>query len=297
MANDESTKKTYYKKATGKALETVEKHSSDHELKLFGSCFCPFVQRVWISLELKQLDYQYIETDAQRIFGHNPFPLPVPYNDITLAAQNRSTVLTITQVDPYEKPQQLLEVNPRGLVPALRHGDWGCYESTVLMEYLEDLQKGEALLPSDPKLKAHSRLWSDHINRNIVPGFYRYLQAQDEKPQIEYAEEFKEQISKLVDAADDSGPFFLGEKPTFVDVQMAPWVIRLRTVLQPYRGWPKPEGGSRWARWVEAIEQNHAVRATTSTDELYHSSYERYAENRPNTSQVQQAVNSGRGLP
>ncbi|KAG9910515.1 hypothetical protein KCV05_g14320, partial [Aureobasidium melanogenum] len=59
--NNDPTKKTYHKKATGKALETVEKHSQDHELKLFGSCFCPFVQRVWISLEMKGLDYQYIE--------------------------------------------------------------------------------------------------------------------------------------------------------------------------------------------------------------------------------------------
>ncbi len=60
----------------------------------------PFVQRVWISMEAKGLSYQYIE------------------------------------VDPYKKPDSLLEVNPRGLVPALRHGDWGCYESTVLMEYV-----------------------------------------------------------------------------------------------------------------------------------------------------------------
>lgn len=37
--NNDPTKKTYHKKATGKALETVEKHSQDHELKLFGSCF------------------------------------------------------------------------------------------------------------------------------------------------------------------------------------------------------------------------------------------------------------------
>ncbi|KAG9847153.1 glutathione S-transferase, partial [Aureobasidium melanogenum] len=221
--NNDPTKKTYHKKATGKALETVEKHSQDHELKLFGSCFCPFVQRVWISLEMKGLDYQYIE--------------------------------------------------------------------------LEDLQKGEALLPSDPKLRAHSRLWSDHVNRHIVPGFYRYLQAQEEKSQIENGEELKEQISKLVDAADKSGPFFLGDKMTFVDVQMAPWVIRLRKVLQPYRGWPEPEKGTRWAAWVNAIEQDHAVRATTSTDALYNESYQRYAENRPNTSQVQQAINSGRGLP
>lgn len=58
------------------------------------------MQRVWIALELKGIPYQYIE------------------------------------VDPYQKPESLLEVNPRGLVPALRHGDWGCYESTVLVEYV-----------------------------------------------------------------------------------------------------------------------------------------------------------------
>lgn len=63
----------------------------------------PFVQRVWIALEMKKIPYQYIE------------------------------------VDPYEKPQSLLEVNPRGLVPALRHDDWGCYESTVLMEYVREI--------------------------------------------------------------------------------------------------------------------------------------------------------------
>lgn len=62
--------------------------------------FSPFVQRVWIALELKEIPYQYVE------------------------------------IDPYQKPQSLLEINPRGLVPALRHGDWGCYESTVLLEYV-----------------------------------------------------------------------------------------------------------------------------------------------------------------
>lgn len=37
--NNHPAKKTYHKKATGKALETAEKHSQHHELKLFGSCF------------------------------------------------------------------------------------------------------------------------------------------------------------------------------------------------------------------------------------------------------------------
>ena len=46
------------------------------------------MQRVWIALEVKGINYQYIE------------------------------------VDPYKKPANLLEINPRGLVPALKHGKY-----------------------------------------------------------------------------------------------------------------------------------------------------------------------------
>jgi len=255
------TKKTYNKQATGLALETANTHSKDHDLKLYGSCFCPFVHRVWISLEHKGLDYQYVE------------------------------------VDVYRKPKLLLDINPRGLVPALRHGEWGSYESTVLMEYLEDLNQGKPLLPADPKLRANSRLWADHINRHIIPLFYKYLQAQESNDQVKLAGELREQIGKLVDASDSKGPFFFGEEMSFVDVQIAPWVVRLQKVLKPYRGWPEPEPGSRWEKWVRAIEGNQAVKNTTSDDQLYLDSYERYAENRPHTSQVREAINSGTGLP
>lgn len=121
-------------------------------------------------------------------------------------------------------------------MPALRHGEWGSYESTVLMEYLEDLDTGRALLPKDPKLRAHSRLWCDHINRHIIPAFYKYLQAQEAKDQVKFAGELKGHISTLVDAADTEEPFFLGKEMGFVDVQIAPWVVRLEKVLKPYRG-------------------------------------------------------------
>ncbi|KAI2890231.1 hypothetical protein CBS11852_6513 [Aspergillus niger] len=262
MATQNQIQKQYHTKATGLAAQTVAHRSQDNELKLYGSCFCPFVQRVWVALEIKGIPYQYIE------------------------------------VDPYKKPQSLLDVNPRGLVPALRHGDWGSYESSVLLEYLEDLNVGTPLLPpGDAKLRAHCRLWTDFINRHIVPNFYRVLQEQDIHKQITNAQELRDAFNTLVGAADAQGPFFLGAQISFVDVQVAPWIIRLRRALKPYRGWPDPEPGSRWGAWVDAIENNEHIQATTSTDELYLDSYERYAQNRPNTSQVANAINSGRGLP
>ncbi|KAJ5138601.1 Glutathione S-transferase/chloride channel C-terminal [Penicillium bovifimosum] len=253
--------KSYHTKATGLAAETAIKHSAEVNLKLYGSCFCPFVQRVWIALELKGIPYQYIE------------------------------------VNPYEKPASLLEVNPRGLVPALRHDDWGCYESNVLLEYLEDLNVGGALLPADAKLRAHCRLWADHVNRHIVPSFYRVLQEQDQQKQIEKTQELREAMEKLLEVAHPKGPFFMGPQMSLVDVQAAPWILRLRRVLKPYRGWADAEEGSRLASWINAIETDRHVQATTSTDELYLDSYERYAENRPNTSQVANAINAGRSLP
>lgn len=152
-------------------------------------------------------------------------------------------------------------------------------------------------MPAAAGDRAYSRLWSDHVNRHIIPIFYRLLQAQDTSQQAAHAKELSEQIAKLVSAADPIGPFFLGADLGFVDVQMAPWVVRMRKVLGPYRGWPEPEQGSRWAKWVSAIEGSEAVKRTTSEDQLYLDSYERYAENRPGTSQVADAVNSGRGLP
>ncbi|KAJ5086667.1 hypothetical protein NUU61_007974 [Penicillium alfredii] len=261
MSDASQTQKTYHTKATGLAATTAINHAAEDSLKLYGSCFCPFVQRVWIALELKGIPYQYIE------------------------------------VDPYQKPTSLLEVNPRGLVPALRHGDWGCYESNVLLEYLEDLGTGTALFPADARLRAHCRLWADHINRNIVPNFYRVLQEQDEQKQIANAQELRNAFNLLIAVAHPHGPFFLGPQPSFVDIQAAPWVLRLSRVLKPYRGWPDVEEGSRWAVWVNAIESNEHVQATTSTDELYLDSYERYAQNRPNTSRVANAINAGRGLP
>lgn len=74
-------------------------------------------------------------------------------------------------------------------------------------------------------------------------------------------------------------------------------MIRLTKVMKIYRGWQDPAPGSRWGQWLDAVERNESVRATTSLDELYIDSYERYAQNRPNTSELADAINGGYGLP
>lgn len=70
----------------------------------------------------------------------------------------------------------------------------------------------------------------------------------------------------------------------YVDVAIAPWLLRFARVLYPYRAWPLPKPDSRLARWIDALEATPAVRNTLSGDELYLDSYERYAGELPSFS-------------
>lgn len=60
-----------------------------------------------------------------------------------------------------------------------------------------------------------------------------------------------------------------------VDVHLAPFALRLPRMLESQRGWSwasAPDADTerqRWEKWLEAIEENQAVKATTSGKELY----------------------------
>lgn len=222
-------------KATGLAALTVGKRSREADLKLYSSCWCPFSQRVWIALEAKGLAYQYYETD--------PFKAP------------RATGLP--------------EARPRRTVPAIKHREWACGESRAILEYLEELEDSKVrLLPMNPQGKADCRLWINFINDEVVPAFYALLAAVGEAAQSAAIEKLQGDIASLVQVADERGPYFLGGQMSLVDIHLAPFVVRMSRILQPFRGWmpPVPE---RWQVWVDAIESNVHVRNTVSAERLY----------------------------
>ncbi|KAJ7682313.1 thioredoxin-like protein [Mycena polygramma] len=282
--------KHYHLQCTGLALETVKQHSDSQDITLFGSCFCPFVQRAWVALEYLGIPYKYYE------------------------------------VDPYKKPADLLEVSPKGLVPGLKLHKYapprGLNESTVILEYIEDLAANttkRSLLPKDPYARALVRLQCDHISRSIVPAFYRFLQAQDEAAQIEGGKEFRSGLEALValferadrDIVQGGGAAGVGEQKALAaglglwheggdlslsDVMVGPWIYRASNVLKHYRAFELPTG-DKFGAWLSRLFGHPAFKATCSTEELYLDSYERYAQNRPNTSQVANAINSGKALP
>lgn len=58
MSAHKDSGKKHRLQCTGLALETVSQHTSEQDITLFGSCFCPFVQRSWIAFEHLGIPYQ-----------------------------------------------------------------------------------------------------------------------------------------------------------------------------------------------------------------------------------------------
>jgi hypothetical protein len=77
---------------------------------------------------------------------------------------------------------------------------------------------------------------------------------------------------------------------------IVPWLFRATNVLKHYRGFEIPPG-KRFQSYLKRLLEHPNVKSTCSNEDLYLDSYARYAENRPHTSQVASAINSGRGLP
>jgi uncharacterized membrane protein len=45
-------------------------------------------------------------------------------------------------------------------------------------------------------------------------------------------------------------------------------------VLKYYRQWPDPEVGTRWERWVQAVERDERIKRTVNEESAYQQAYE-----------------------
>jgi glutathione S-transferase len=99
-------------------------------VKLYSHALSPFSAKVRIALDEKS----------------------IPCEEVSLPIRRAGIV---------EKPRELLEINPRGEVPVLVDGDLRLYDSTVILEYLEDRYPKPPLYPADVAVRARARQLED----------------------------------------------------------------------------------------------------------------------------------------
>lgn len=57
MSTKADSGRSYHQQCTGVAKITADAHSVAKDITFFGSCFCPFVQRVWVALQYLGIEY------------------------------------------------------------------------------------------------------------------------------------------------------------------------------------------------------------------------------------------------
>ena len=217
---------------------------------LYAGWFCPFVQRVWMVLEEKQVLFQYIE------------------------------------VDPYHKPQSLMSLNPRGLLPTLEYHGKPLYESTVICEFLEETypDQGPKLQPQDTYDRARMRIWVDFVTSRLIPAFYRLLQCQEREARLEeLRRQFAGYVEEWASEIDPQWSFFMGKEPTLVDFAFLPWAERT-WVLREFKGGDgipavfEKKDDPAWRKyhlWFRNMMARESVQSTLSKREHYMPIYQR----------------------
>jgi glutathione S-transferase len=163
---------------------------------------------------------------------------------------------------------QFLRLNPRALVPALVHDDVVVIESTVILEYIEDVFPVPSLRPSAPALRAQMRVLTklpdDGLHAacgtiSFAAAFARQLAEGMDPDELErrlakmpdperadrqrtlinegFGAPFLRQAVGVYERAFDEmntalgksgGPYLLGAQFTLADLALVPYVERLR---------------------------------------------------------------------
>ncbi|KAL3631102.1 hypothetical protein CASFOL_024086 [Castilleja foliolosa] len=157
-------------------------------VQMLGSWASPYSNRVQMALNLKSIDYEFIE---EKFYTN-------------------------------KKSDLLLKANPvHKQIPVLIHDDKPICESLVIIQYIDDVwtDHGPSILPSGPHDRAMARFWADYIDKKWVSLFMDL--DKEEQTRVATMEKIIEGVllleSYFVECSKGKG-FFGGDNVGYVDV-------------------------------------------------------------------------------
>jgi RNA polymerase-associated protein len=179
---------------------------------------------------------------------------------VRLVLAEKGISVQIIDVDANRLPPKLVEVNPYGSVPTLVDRDLALYESTVVMEYLDERYPHPPLMPVYPVARGNSRLLMHRIQRDWCPGRYRARPAQQRGGRTQARKELRESLTGVRRCL--ARPCFMSEEQSLVDCCLLPILWRL-----PVMGIELPRQAKPLLDYMERQFAREAFQASLSAVE------------------------------
>ncbi|KAI5797659.1 putative glutathione S-transferase [Geopyxis carbonaria] len=171
------------------------------------------------------------------------------------------------------EPWYLQDVNPRGLVPALKYGDQVIIESAIVAQFLADLQPShlqpDSGTPSGALARARMAMFVETFISRVGAHFTGMVRSSDAAANQELADKLVAAVkADIAPLLADAAPFFGGAKEmTMAEVQTASFVAKFYFLGKKEHGL-LPEslldglrGIEVWQRWVDAVLAKESVTA------------------------------------
>ncbi|KAF3443070.1 hypothetical protein FNV43_RR16991 [Rhamnella rubrinervis] len=139
---------------------------------------------------------------------------------VRIALAEKGIKYEYKEQDLVNKGSLLLQMNPvHKKIPVLIHNGKPICESLVIVEYLDEVWKGEApLLPSDPCQRAHARFWADFMGKEVYDVGKKVYMSKGEEQEATKKEFFD--TLKLLEGELGDELYFGGDTFGFVDISL-----------------------------------------------------------------------------
>jgi len=145
---------------------------------------------------------------------------------VRIVLAEKAVTVDIIDVDSFNKPSELADVNPYNELPALVDRDLVLYEPNVMMEYLDERFPHPPLLPVYPVARAESRLYMYRIQRDWAALADFILTSKDQAAIEKAQKELRESLINVAPIFQEK-PYFMSDDFTIVDCCLAPILWRL----------------------------------------------------------------------
>ncbi len=154
-------------------------------------------------------------SDAMSAYSHR----------VRIVLAEKNITVEITDVDPLNIPDDLMDLNPYGTLPTLVDRDLILYESRIIMEYLDERFPHPPLLPVDPVSRAKARLFLHRVDQDWYSLADTILSGRKD-PAARARKELRESLI-TTGPVFEAKPFFMSDEFTLVDCSLAALLWRL----------------------------------------------------------------------